>query len=135
MFVLDASVTMAWCFEDEASDATDGVLDRLRTESAAVPALWRLEVANVLLVAERRRRLSEAQAAHFLALLDRLPVEVAATPSATSAVLATGRRHRLSAYDAAYLVLAQDLGVPLATIDNALRGACQAAGVTVLPTD
>jgi predicted nucleic acid-binding protein len=69
MFVIDSSVAMAWCFEDEASDATDAVLDRLNEECAVVPAIWPLEVANVLLVAERRGRLSEAQASRFLELL------------------------------------------------------------------
>ena len=64
--VIDASVTMAWCFEDEASAATDDILDRLKHDSAVVPGLWQLEVINVLLVAERGNRITEAQAARAI---------------------------------------------------------------------
>ncbi|MDQ3733796.1 MAG: type II toxin-antitoxin system VapC family toxin [Actinomycetota bacterium] len=105
--VIDASVTMAWCFEDEASDQTDSVLDHLRDEAAVVPPLWQLGVANVMLVAERRRRITEAQAARFLGLLGKLPIRVDTSPTDPTAVVAAGRRHNLSAYAAAYLVLAE----------------------------
>ncbi len=130
--VLDTSVTMAWCFEDEATDATDTVLDLLRDEEAAVPALWHLEVANVMLTAERRGRITEVQVARFLDLLVRLPIRVDTSPTDTSAVLAAGRRHRLSAYDAAYLILAERLAAPLATLDSKLSTAGRAAGVRLL---
>lgn len=130
--VIDASVTMAWCFEDEATDATEEVLGRLEHESAVVPALWQLEVINVLLVAERGGRITEAQAARFLGLLERLPVEIDASPYDTQAVLAAGRRHGLSSYDAAYLTLAERLAAPLATLDARLAAACSAAGVDCL---
>lgn len=132
VFVLDASVTMAWCFEDEATMATDALLDRLVDDVAIVPALWSLEVANVLLVAERKRRMTEAQAARFVQLLSQLPIRVDPSPAGVSDVLAAGRRHGLSAYDATYLVLAEQLGAPLATLDTDLATACAAAGVTVL---
>ncbi|MGI8720872.1 MAG: type II toxin-antitoxin system VapC family toxin [Geodermatophilaceae bacterium] len=131
--VVDASVTMAWCFDDEATDQTDGVLDRLRQEEAVVPGIWKLEVANVLLVAERRRRITEAQAARFLDLLSRLPIRVDASPTDSVAVLAAGRRHDLSAYDATYLVLAGRLAAPLATLDDRLKSGCRAAGVLLIP--
>jgi len=130
--VVDASVTMAWCFDDEATDQTDGVLDRLQQEEAVVPGIWQLEVANVLLVAERRRRITEAQAARFLDLLSRLPIRVA-SPTDSVAVLAAGRGHDLSAYDATYLVLAERLDAPLATLDDKLRSGCRAAGVLLIP--
>jgi predicted nucleic acid-binding protein len=130
--VIDASVTMAWCFEDEASTATDDVLDRLRHDSAVVPALWQLEVVNVLLAAERRKRITEAQAVRLLDLLGRLPVEVDSTRYDTQSVLDAGRRHNLSAYDAAYLVLAERLAAPLATLDGRLSSACRTAGVACL---
>src|SRR5664279_2945569 len=74
--VIDASVTMAWCFDDEATPLTDGVLDRLREDEAFVPSLWQLEVANVLLGAERRGRITEAQATRFLDLLMQLRIRV-----------------------------------------------------------
>ena len=128
-FVIDTSVTMAWCFEDEATDATEQLLDDLRSDNALVPGLWRLEVANVLLVAERRRRLVEAQSVHFVDLLKRLPIYINDTTHDTEATRAAGRQHGLSAYDAAYLLLAERFGCPLATLDSRLTDACRAVGV------
>jgi Predicted nucleic acid-binding protein, contains PIN domain len=130
--VIDTSITMAWCFDDEATDETDAVLDQLRQDEAVVPTVWHLEVANVLLVAERRKRMSEAQAARFVDLLGRLPIRTDAATTDTSAVLAAGRRYGLSAYDAAYLVLAERVAAPLATLDTKLAAACRAAGVPLL---
>lgn len=130
--VIDTSVTMAWCFDDEATEETDSVLDLLRHDEATAPTLWHLEVVNVLLVAERRGRISEAQAARFLDLLLRLPIRVDGAPTDVTALLAAGRRHHLSAYDAAYLVLAERLAAPLATLDNRLMAACRTAGVPLL---
>jgi predicted nucleic acid-binding protein len=134
MFVVDNSVVMAWCFEDEASNYTEGVLDRLRETQALVPPIWPLEVANVLLIAERRDRLNGAQTAHFAQLLQGLPilVEGADAERILGPVLAVGRAHRLSAYDAAYLELAARHGLPLATQDSQLRRAAGKAGVTIL---
>ena len=132
MFVVDASVTMAWCFADEATPATESVLDLFSADEAVVPAIWSLEVANVLLVAERRGRLSEAQASRFLDLLQQLPIEVDAAPLDLAAVVAAGRRHELSAYDASYLVLAERTGAALATLDRKLAEAAGRAGVRLL---
>lgn len=134
MFVVDNSVVMAWCFEDEASAYTEGVLDRLRETQALVPAIWPLEVANVLLIAERRDRLNEAQTAHFAQLLQLLPilVEEADVARILGSVLAVGRAHSLSAYDAAYLELAARQGLALATQDDRLRKAAGNAGVAVI---
>jgi predicted nucleic acid-binding protein len=134
VFVIDTSVTMAWCFEDETTEAADAVLDRLREETAAAPTIWPLEVTNVLLVAERRGRLSEAQVARFLELLRRLPIDVNETSTDLASAVSTGRQHRLSSYDASYLVLAQRLGAPLATFDERLAAAARAAGVQLLVT-
>lgn len=130
--VIDTSVTMAWCFEDEANPTADAVLDRLRDDDAVVPSLWQLEVVNVLLVAERRGRISEAQAARFLRLLEQLPIRVDADEIDVIDVLGVGRRHGLSAYDACYLSLAERLGLPLATLDADLAEAGRTAGVTML---
>lgn len=130
--VLDASVAMAWCFEDEHDPGAEAVLDRLRGDHAIVPGLWALEVANVLLSAERRGRLTEAQAQRFVALLEQLPIRVDEAPADLAGVLSAGRRHDLSAYDAGYLVLAERLGAPLATLDARLAAAARAAGVGVL---
>lgn len=132
-FVVDASVSLAWCFEDEATPQTEMILDRLTDDTALVPALWELEVSNVLLLGERRSRLTESQSARFVALLGQLPIHVDTASVDMGAVLATGRRHALTAYDAAYLVLAGREGVPLATLDAKLRNAAQAVGVTLIP--
>jgi predicted nucleic acid-binding protein len=134
VFVLDASVTMAWCFEDEATPDTDAVLDRLGADAAVVPAIWSLEVTNVLLVAERRGRVSEAQSSRFAGLLAQLPIDIDDHPADIAALAALGRRHELSSYDASYLALAQRLGAGLATLDRPLAAAAARAGVDLLIT-
>ena len=131
-FVLDASVALAWCFEDEATAETDAVLEQLAEDSAVAPSLWELEVINVLLLAERRGRITESQTARFVALLTQLPILIDSAGVDMASVLAAGRHHGLTAYGAAYLVLAEREGIPLATIDGKLRVAAQAAGVPVL---
>ena len=133
--VIDTSVAMAWCFEDEATEATDLVLERLRDDEAVVPLIWQLEVTNVLLVAERRDRISEAQSTRFIALLLQLPIRIDTTPTDANAVLAAGRRHHLSAYDASYLLLAERLAAPLATLDRRLSAAAASAGVELAIAD
>lgn len=130
-FVLDCSVAMAWCFEDECDSFADAALEALVESEAWVPSIWPLEVANVLLVAERRGRLAPADSARFLELLGGLPIVVDASgPRAVHGpVLELGRRTGLSAYDASYLELAMRLGAPLATRDDRLRAAAAANGV------
>ena len=128
-FVIDASVTMAWCFEDEVTPRLDKLLDRVAAEGAAVPLLWRLAVANVLLTAERRARMTQAQVARFVELLAGLPIHVEPEGAAMSELIAVGRQHALSSYDSEYLVLAARRGLPLATSDEQLRAAATAAGV------
>lgn len=132
-FVLDCSVTMGWCFEDEADTYARNVLESLAYSAAIVPALWPLEVANVLLGAERRRRIGRADSARFLELIGQLPVTVAASPDLQElpGLIALGRERGLSAYDTTYLRLALREGLPLATRDRGLRTAARAAGVPV----
>jgi predicted nucleic acid-binding protein len=134
MFVVDASVTLAWCFEDEESGDGDAVLDRLERESALAPAHWPLEVSNALRTAERRGRLESTDLPRLRALLDALPIEIAPLELSTaiSGVLEAARAYALSAYDAAYLHLASTRALPLATVDARLRAACARAGVEVL---
>ena len=133
-FVLDASVALAWCFADEASEAADRLLERLETETAAVPAVWHLEVANVLALGERRRRITPAESAGFIARLETLVIVVdeETTSRAFSQVLDLARGERLTAYDAAYVELAMRLGVPLASKDGRLCKAAERLGVAVL---
>lgn len=129
VFVIDASVTLAWCFEDEATPLTEALLDRVAEEGAAAPALWEYEVSNALLVAERRRRISEAQAARLVELVQQLPVAVDRVPTPMPTLLAVARQHDLSTYDAAYLAMAERRGLPLATLDTRLRAAADRGGV------
>jgi predicted nucleic acid-binding protein len=133
-FVLDCSVTMRWCFHDDATRYAEHVLQRLSTEEACAPSLWALEVANVLLVAERRRRLTPADSSRFVSLLQTLPIRVAAETAlhVWSDVLPVARAHQLSAYDAAYLELAMRLGCPIATLDENIRHAAKPLGVPLL---
>jgi len=130
-FVVDNSVVMSWCFRDAGDGYAEGVLDLLATGAALVPAIWPLEVANVLAAAERRGRLTEADSGHFLRLLGDLPISLLAEPPerVTGEILALARRTGLSAYDASYLDLAMREGVPLATRDAALRKAAEVVGV------
>jgi predicted nucleic acid-binding protein len=132
-FVLDCSVTMAWCFENESDAYARAVLASIPRGPAVVPPLWLLEVANVLLVAERRRRITGADASRFLELLGELPL-VVAEPEAIpgmAALVTLGRELSLSAYDAAYLHLARRERMPLASRDRALRTAAGRAGVAL----
>ena len=130
--VLDASITLAWCFEDEWTERADEVLARVQAEGAVVPSLWDLEVANVFVVAERRGRVTQADTRRMLALLDSLPVELADHDARAGDLLPLAREHALSAYDAAYLQTAMVQGLPLATRDTALAAAARAVGVQVL---
>lgn len=131
--VIDCSVTMAWCFEDESSALADNVLEHLADTEAWVPALWAFEVANVLLVAERRGRLTPADSMRFVALLSGLPILIddSVHDRALGSVLSTGRDYDLSAYDATYLELAMRLGGVMATGDERLRKACQRSGIPI----
>jgi predicted nucleic acid-binding protein len=133
MVVLDTSVTMAWFFPDETSPYADAVLDYLRTSRALVPGLWSFEVANVLMIGERRQRAIPAQSDQFVQLLATLPLDIESRAFADllPTILALARHHTLSAYDAAYLDLALRLELPLATLDTRLISAAQTAGVTL----
>ena len=134
MFVVDASVTLAWCFADETSDLADRVLDHLEHDEALAPAIWPLEVANGLRTAERRGRLDLADLSHVRGLLISLPVhvEAVALDAALGEVTEIARRLELTAYDAAYLELAARRGLALATVDDRLRRACERAGVELV---
>lgn len=133
-FVLDCSVAVSWCFEDEANGLADRALHMLASQEALVPALWPLEVANVLLVSERRKRLTEADVMRFVELLRELPIVVdeSTTSRAMRDVIALAREHDLSSYDASYLELAVREGLPLATLDKALAKVARRCGVALV---
>lgn len=121
-FVLDNSIVMAWCFEDEATAYTDTVQDQLVKSTAFVPAIWPLEVTNVLIVAERKKRIGKADSGHFVALLSQLPIKVEPTESERvfHDILSLARQYKLSSYDASYLELAIRKGLPIASLDKAI---------------
>jgi len=130
-FVLEGSITLAWCFPHEKAPYPQAVLDSLASASALVPSLWHLEVANALLVGERRKRSTEADTVNWLGFLSALPITVDDETAARSwsDVLHLARAHHLSAYDAAYLELALRRGLPLASLDDKLKAAAAAIGV------
>ena len=132
-FVLDCSVAMSWCFEDEADGYSDRTLDFLTKGAGHVPNLWLLEVANVLIGAERRGRLTEADSSRFIELLGSLPIVIddEISTQTISTILAHSRAYGLTSYDAAYLELAMRQGLPLATRDKSLHAACKKSGVKV----
>ncbi|MBI3939913.1 MAG: type II toxin-antitoxin system VapC family toxin [Acidobacteria bacterium] len=133
-FVLDTSVTMAWCFEDETSRYSERVLEILSAGEALVPSIWPLEVVNVLTYAERRRRLTRAGTIRFLTVLGRFPITIDGEGAlrAFEAILPIARERRVTAYDAAYLELAMRESLPLATLDVNLKRAAQAVGIGIL---
>jgi predicted nucleic acid-binding protein len=130
-FVLDASVTICWAFEDEEHPQADLTYRRIRTEEAVVPSVWWFEVRNTLVVNERRKRITEFGTKSFLRELAHLPIRVDRVP-VESEVLRLARAHRLSVYDAAYLELALREGLPLATLDRDLAGAAHAESVPIV---
>jgi predicted nucleic acid-binding protein len=134
-FVLDCSIAVSWCFEDEASPATDALLERVRDEGALIPALWHLELGNVLLQAERRGRIEPSDVGLRLDLLMTLPIltDDGGTARALREVLTLARAEKLTTYDAAYLELAMRQGLPLATKDHLLIQAAHRVNVATLP--
>ena len=131
--VLDCCVTMARCFDDEATAYTQGVRDQLVEVRAVVPSRWSLGVVNATLVGERRKRLDQARGSRFLALLAALPILIdqQTCVQAFHATAHLARAHNLSSYDAAYLELAMRRGLPLACLDGKLKAAAIAAGVPI----
>jgi predicted nucleic acid-binding protein len=133
--VLDASVALTWCFADQATDATDRLFARVRDEGAVVPALWFWEVGNVIVQAERRGRVTVADAAQRLALISALPllVDQAALGHSWGETLQLARQHHLTAYDATYLKSSLRRGLPLFTLDRDLAAAARTRQVAVYP--
>ena len=132
--VLDSSVTLAWLCSDELTDPVRQVFERVTATRAWVPALWRLEVANSLHMAVRRKRIDAAF--RDASLADLALLNIGTDPDtdafAWSTTLELAQSHGLTVYDAAYLELAQRIALPLATLDEELRAAGRAVGVALL---
>lgn len=133
-FVVDNSVVMSWCFKDETNQYADAILDCLSEATAFVPSIWPLEVVNILLVAERKKRLSEADSVRFITLLSQLPiiVEHERPERLMKDLLALARSNNLSSYDASYLDLSMRKGIPIATLDTRLITASKKTNIPIL---
>jgi predicted nucleic acid-binding protein len=131
--VLDCSIVMAWFFADERNDYADAVARQLVDQIVFVPLNWPLEVANTLIVAERRKRSTQAQATTLIKNLNAMPITIDEETNvhAWSATIGLARARNLTAYDAAYLELAMRRRLPLASLDNQLTAAARAVGVTL----
>jgi predicted nucleic acid-binding protein len=133
-FVLDNSVALAWCFEDEQTPTVLALLERVTDSGAVTPALWPLEAINGLLVAERRGRVTSNRRRRLAGFLQALPIAIDPDTAAQawSETVRLAGELGLSAYDAAYLELAQRLDLPLASLDARLRAAADVVSVPLL---
>ncbi|MGC8492163.1 MAG: type II toxin-antitoxin system VapC family toxin [Syntrophobacteraceae bacterium] len=132
-FVIDSSLSAAWCIPDETGEAAETVLQKLGSDEALVPSLWVYEMSNVLVMAERRGRITPADASRAVELIMTLPIRIeTADFRVLDASRLLAREYSLSAYDAAYLELAQRQGLPLATMDCKLSLAATRCGVPLL---
>lgn len=124
---------MAWCFEDEANDDSDRILDFLRESKALVPFIWPLEIINVLRVGERKNRISTSQSNTFIRLLNALPIEVDLDIQSliNKNIIEISREYAISSYDAAYLELALRKDIPLVSFDKLLCEAANKAEIKV----
>lgn len=130
-FVLDASVSAAWAFADETSPLAEKAQELLRDDYALVPGIWWYEIRNLLVVNERRQRITADHSAAFMRILSAYPIHRDSADQ-ESEIFRIARRYCLSFYDAAYLSLAARHRVPLATLDRALRSAALSAEIPLL---
>lgn len=132
--VLDAAAALAWCFVDGPGAGGDALLERVARDGAVVPALWHVELAELLLAAERESRMTPAQVSAVIDSVGRLPISIegAATPRHWNDALHLARQHRLPVHDACYLDLAMRRRLPLATPLAALQRAARDSGVPVI---
>jgi predicted nucleic acid-binding protein len=132
--VVDSSMAVAWFFPDETNDAIDAVMSKLAVEGGVVPPHWPVEVANAFLMAVRRKRIDPSYRDACLMKLAKFDIAPDDESNALmwSASMRLADLYGLTAYDAAYLELAQRRRLPLATLDAALVRAARAAGVELL---
>ena len=134
-FIIDASVVLTWCFPDENTPLAQHVAGLFqRGDTAVAPPFWPYDVLNALLVGEKRKRISKALVRSFLDELATLPIVLEQFPAAIvfDRIQRLSREHGLTAYDAAYLDLAEDSGLALATLDEDLARACRKARVRLV---
>jgi predicted nucleic acid-binding protein len=135
-FVLDASITLTWCFPDEEAQKAQEIAERIAAgETVIVPAFWPHEILSALLTGEKRKRLTPELTRAFIDDLNRLPVHLdlrITRENVFDETQALCRKHSLTSYDAAYPEIAIRSGCSLATADDALRRAALAEGIEVL---
>lgn len=126
---------MAWCFEDEGNELADAILEKLQSSTAIVPTIWPLEVANVLLLAGKKKRITEVQSASFIDAISALPIVVDPSTStrAMHSIFALAAQSGLTIYDAAYLELAIREKIPLITLDEGLIKAAKKLHILYQP--
>lgn len=127
-FVLDCSVAAAWRLDDENCEYVESVFHSLKYNIAIVPALWHIELSNVLSCAKRRNRVSESQILSFLHMLDSLPIETSSLDITKRELISLSQEHDLTTYDACYFSIAMTYNLPLATLDKKLSQALLDAG-------
>src|SRR5690349_1293269 len=118
-FVLDASIPACWVLQDEEDPRAETAFARIQIEEAVVPFLWWFEIRNILVVNERRKRITESDSGVFLRNLAGLRIRIDRQPE-ENVILRLTRTHGLSVYDASYLELALREAIPLATLDGQL---------------
>jgi predicted nucleic acid-binding protein len=133
-FVLDSSVTLAWALPRQQTERTKALLVETTEYGALTTTLWPIEVANVLLIYERRKQITTAERTSAITFYNNLPVEIDDQTSARAwnATYDLALTHKLTVYDAGYLELSLRSGLPLATLDHALAQAATSCGVPVL---
>lgn len=133
-FILDCSVTMTWCFKEEATQLSLIAQTALLENEARVPSIWFLEVNNVLWSAIRTKKITEIQAKRFKYILKNLPIKVdlKASDLSNDIILELAQKYNISCYDAAYLELCIREHLPIATLDMTLLKAVKGAGVKLL---
>lgn len=132
-FVVDASIVIAYLLDDEKSVTADAVIGSLSQYDAVAPSFLSLEISNVLLLAERRRRISSEKRPQLIEVVKKLKIgeDISSQEHVFSRVLPMAAYHGLTTYDAAYLELAARYCIPLATLDKKLRAAAQMQGVSI----
>ena len=129
-FVLDASIAACWCLNDETNPRAEAALLGIAKHGAVVPALFWFELRNVLLMAERRQRVSDAQTARSLSYISEFNIRIDREPVETM-TMCVARHPKLSVYDAPYLKLELRQILPLATLDGSLIKAARTEGVAL----
>lgn len=129
--ILDCSVTISWFIPDEFCKNSLNIRDKISEEGAIVPTIWSLEVGNVLLISERRKRITKEQRQIALYTLNELPIKTdeLTFKNAWFETIEIAEKYNLSLYDACYLELSLRCNYHLATFDNNLKQAAKLAGV------